>query len=283
MKRPVEISFTDCIQSVLKHQIYNAMSFVHGYEGLASSYVSPLHYSNAGYHSSHHGHYISSVVQAPIEHHSHVVAPVEYAPPGPYVPMGLYTSRYHHKGGYQSSHHSVIDSGLYGSTFLSRKHLKRALKYGLYSAPHVGSFVHDVGHLGHYGASFVHLVGHSGHYGADMTFQRGDVYHYDTAAIPTAQAASPAVPLHAKSGIVAPPTAQDKVRFSQLLLVELATTLFHSPPSRFQAAAAARIKGQPSIHDAAESGNAGLVHDYIVADPAAVHAKDEKYVALCYF
>ena len=102
-------------------------------------------------------------------------------------------------------------------------------------------------------------------------------------AIPTAQAASPAVPSHAKSGIVAPPTAQDKVRFSQLLLVELAKTLFHSPPSRFQAAAAARIKGQPSIHDAAESGNAGLVLDYIVADPAAVHAKTGRYVALCHF
>ena len=52
-------------------------------------------------------------------------------------------------------------------------------------------------------------------------------------AIPTAQAASPAVPSHAKSGIVAPPTAQDKVRFSQLLLVELAQTLFHSPPFPF--------------------------------------------------
>ena len=43
-------------------------------------------------------------------------------------------------------------------------------------------------------------------------------------AIPTAQAASPAVPSHAKSVIVAPPTAQDKVRFSQLLLVELAAS-----------------------------------------------------------
>ena len=122
------------------------MSFVHGYEGLASAYASPLYYSKGGYHSSHHGHYISSVVQAPIEHHSHVVAPVEHAP---YVPMGLYASRYHHKGGYQSSHHSFIDSGLYGSTYLSRKHLKRALKYGFYSAPH-------------------------------LTFQRGDVYHYGT-------------------------------------------------------------------------------------------------------
>jgi hypothetical protein len=65
-----------------------------------------------------------------------------------------------------------------------------------------------------------------------------------------------------------------------MLLVELATTLFHSPPSRFQAAAAARIKGKPSIHKAAESGNAGLVRDYIVADPAAVHAEDNGYVAL---
>ena len=54
-------------------------------------------------------------------------------------------------------------------------------------------------------------------------------------------------------------------------------------PVRFQAAAAARIKGQPSILEAAGSGNAGLVRDYIVADPAAVHAKDGKYVALCHF
>ena len=53
-------------------------------------------------------------------------------------------------------------------------------------------------------------------------------------------------------------------------------------PVRFQAAAAARIKGQPSIHKAAESGNAGLVRDHIVADPAAVHAKDRLYVALCH-
>ena len=136
------------------------MSFVHGYEGLASAYASPLYYSKGGYHSSHHGHYISSVVQAPIEHHSHVVAPVEYAP---YVPMGLYTSRYHHKGGYQSSHHTVIDSSLYGSTHLSRKHLKRALKYGFYGAPHVESFVHDVDHLDHYGAH--------------MTFRNSDVNH----------------------------------------------------------------------------------------------------------
>ena len=53
-------------------------------------------------------------------------------------------------------------------------------------------------------------------------------------------------------------------------------------PVRFQAAAAARIKGQPSILEAAKSGNAGLVRDYIVADPAAVHAKGVLYVALCH-
>ena len=50
-------------------------------------------------------------------------------------------------------------------------------------------------------------------------------------------------------------------------------------PARLQAAAAARIKGQPGIHNAAESGNAGLVLDHIVADPAAVHATS-LYVAL---
>ena len=55
-------------------------------------------------------------------------------------------------------------------------------------------------------------------------------------------------------------------------------------PAHLQVAAAARIKGQPGIiHDAAASGNAGLVRDHIVADPAAVHAKDGRYVALCYF
>ena len=45
-------------------------------------------------------------------------------------------------------------------------------------------------------------------------------------------------------------------------------------PARLQAAAAARIRGRPSIDDAAESGNAGLVLDHIVDDPAAVHATD---------
>ena len=54
-------------------------------------------------------------------------------------------------------------------------------------------------------------------------------------------------------------------------------------PVRFQAAAAARIKRLPGIHQAAKSGNAGLVRDYIVAHPAAVHAKDGWYVALCHF
>ncbi len=55
-------------------------------------------------------------------------------------------------------------------------------------------------------------------------------------------------------------------------------------PARLQAAAAARIKGQPSIHEAAARGNAGLVRDdHIVADPAALHAKDILYVALPLF
>jgi hypothetical protein len=64
----------------------------------------------------------------------------------------LYASRYHSKGGYQSSHgyahyidgHNVVSStaaapvvyasqsGIYGSSYLSRKHLKRAIKYGSY-------------------------------------------------------------------------------------------------------------------------------------------------------
>ena len=45
-------------------------------------------------------------------------------------------------------------------------------------------------------------------------------------------------------------------------------------PARLQAAAAARIKGLPGILSAASSGNAGLVLDHIVVDPANVHAKD---------
>ncbi len=51
-------------------------------------------------------------------------------------------------------------------------------------------------------------------------------------------------------------------------------------PAHLQAAAAARIKGQPGIHNAAASGNAGLVRDHIVADPAAVLAKGFGYVVL---
>jgi large subunit ribosomal protein L40e len=146
------------------------MSFVNGSE--ASAHVSPLYYSKGGYRSSHHGHYISSVVQAPTEYHSHVAAPVEHAP--------LYTSRYHHKGGYQSSHHTVVDSGLYGSTYLSRKHLKRVLKYGFYGAPHVGSFVH-------------HHVDHLGHHCAPMTFRSGNVpSSIASSPLPTGTPFSPA-------------------------------------------------------------------------------------------
>jgi hypothetical protein len=47
-------------------------------------------------------------------------------------------------------------------------------------------------------------------------------------------------------------------------------------------------RGQPNIHKAAASGNAGLVRDHIVADPAAVHAKEINFlgryvVCLCLF
>jgi hypothetical protein len=56
-------------------------------------------------------------------------------------------------------------------------------------------------------------------------------------------------------------------------------TLHSLATARLQAVAAARIKGRPSIHDAARSGNAGLVLDHIVADPAAVHTTS-LYVAL---
>jgi hypothetical protein len=60
-----------------------------------------------------------------------------------------------------------------------------------------------------------------------------------------------------------------------------------------QAAAAARIERiisapKYTIHDAAKDGKAGLVLDYIVADPADVHAKNNRFlgeyvVCLCSF
>ena len=42
-----------------------------------------------------------------------------------------------------------------------------------------------------------------------------------------------------------------------------------------QAAAAARIQGQPGIHQAAEIGNVRLVRDHFVADPTSIHKRDQ--------
>ena len=58
-------------------------------------------------------------------------------------------------------------------------------------------------------------------------------------------------------------------------------------PARLQAAASARIQRQYNIHSAANSGNALLVLDHILVDPATrtVHAKQEGLyvVYLCLF
>jgi hypothetical protein len=59
----------------------------------------------------------------------------------------------------------------------------------------------------------------------------------------------------------------------KLVLLILLTAL-----QQTQAELTNRIKGRPGIDDAAASGNAGLVLDHIVADPATVHAKDILYV-----
>jgi hypothetical protein len=77
-----------------------------------------------------------------------------------------------------------------------------------------------------------------------------------------------------------PPTAQDKVRVwsIQPLLFGLLIHEFSRP--RWQAAAAARIQGQPSIHEAAECGNAALVKDHFVADATSIHKRDEPYAEL---
>ena len=114
----------------------------------SSGYVSRKQLKRAIKYGSYYG--AVPVIQAPLglEYCAHVAAPVMHAP--------LCASRYYSKGGYQSSHHTVghVSGDIYGSPYLSRKHLKRALKYGLYGAAHVGSFVQlkDVDHIGHFGA-----------------------------------------------------------------------------------------------------------------------------------
>jgi hypothetical protein len=68
-------------------------------------------------------------------------------------------------------------------------------------------------------------------------------------AIPTAQAASPAAPLHAKSGNVAPPTAQDKVLFSaqRAFARWAAAPWFHSPPPICRPPLLPELKDSPAF------------------------------------
>jgi hypothetical protein len=114
------------------------MSFIGDSQVLyGSSYLSRKHLKRAIKYGSYYGG--ASVVNT---ESGTVSAPVVHAP--------LYASRYHSKGGYQSSHgyhfidgHNIVSStaapvvhasqsGIYGSSYLSRKHLKRAIKYGSY-------------------------------------------------------------------------------------------------------------------------------------------------------
>jgi len=100
------------------------------YLGGASSFVNaPQHYGN----------YLggASVVNAPVEYQSYrdvqaqdsfVQAPVERVS----APAAVYSSQ-HFGGQYAPVEHSYgTHSGLVGSSYLSRKHLKRAMKYGSY-------------------------------------------------------------------------------------------------------------------------------------------------------
>jgi hypothetical protein len=68
-----------------------------------------------------------------------------------------------------------------------------------------------------------------------------------------------------------------------LFLSFCATTSDSLAPAHLQAAASARIQRQYNIHSAANSGNALLVLDHIVVDPATrtVHAKDEYLYVVC--
>jgi hypothetical protein len=106
------------------------MSSVPGVYG--SGFLSRKHLKRAIKYGSYYG--AAPVVSAPVDHiqWGHVSAS------GPMVHQPLRTSRYYSKGGYQSSHHTdhyhlgehLHSSEVYGSAYLSRKHLKRAIKYG---------------------------------------------------------------------------------------------------------------------------------------------------------
>jgi len=119
--------------------IYGSHSGIYG-----SAYLSRKHLKRAIKYGSYYGAAPVVVEQKEVTENS---APVVHAP--------LFASRYHSKGGYHSTHHfhhrmggygapvvhssdaaaPVIygsHSGIYGSAYLSRKHLKRAIKYGSY-------------------------------------------------------------------------------------------------------------------------------------------------------
>ncbi len=53
----------------------------------------------------------------------------------------------------------------------------------------------------------------------------------------------------------------------------------YSPPPVCRPLLLPVLNDSPGIHDAAEHGNAGLVRDHIVANPAAMHSKDLLYAA----
>jgi hypothetical protein len=137
------------------------MSFI-GDSLYGSSYLSRKHLKRAIKYGSYYGGAYGSVYGGATVVNTEsgsVAAPVVHAP--------LYASRYYSKGGYQSSYgyalphfihghnvvsstaapvvidgHNVVSStaapvyashgGIYGSSYLSRKHLKRAIKYGSY-------------------------------------------------------------------------------------------------------------------------------------------------------
>jgi hypothetical protein len=63
----------------------------------------------------------------------------------------------------------------------------------------------------------------------------------------------------------------DKVRVWSIQRVLFGLLLHEFTRPRLQAAAAARIQGQPDIHSAAASGNAALVKDHFVADATSIH------------
>jgi hypothetical protein len=103
-------------------------------------YISSNVYSGASFVNApqHYGNYLggASVVNAPVEYQSYrdvqaqdsfVQAPVEHV-----SAPAVYSSQ-HFGGQYAPVEHSYgTHSGLVGSSYLSRKHLKRAMKYGSY-------------------------------------------------------------------------------------------------------------------------------------------------------